>query len=97
MIIAFLRQLAALSTLSGALIHLCIGLKLAVFHYHLDGGNPDLVLAVLLFGFILWATGCMLARGGSAVKAGKTSGAILKFTGAAKSEPSETCSEKVAA
>ena len=99
MIISSLRQLAALTALAAALMHLCIGLKLAVFHDPLSGGQTALVATLFLLGFTLWVSGCRLAnKGGSAAVASNRS-SVLKFPVLAKpiqSNSNEACTRAAA-
>lgn len=95
--ISSIRQAAALAALAAALLHLCIGLKLAIFHAAADGGQVTLVAPVLLFGIILWGTGCRLASFGSSADTFKRGGEVVDFPLPIKAETSEACSGKVAA
>lgn len=98
MICSSVRQIAALTFLGAALLHLGMGLKLAVFPGTSYGGQALHVVPLVLMGFVLWATGCRLAIAGASAKGVSAErGSVRNFPAPKmKLENNEECSKAAA-
>lgn len=92
-----LRQVLATAAFAGAILHLCIGLKFAVFHGAFAQGHGALAVEMILLGLVLWSAGCQLAGMGHNAIPALTGSHVVPFSVTAHKEQPGSCPQKAAA